>query len=118
MTTAVLEPIIEMYADKAYLINYLKKDTTMNKADMVARVAEKNDTSKAAAELLLKSVFDVLIEGIKSKERIEVQGLGIFTVELAPERKGRNPQTGEEMIIAPKNRVKFKPAKTLREGVL
>jgi len=89
----------------------------MTKNEIITAVAEKTDSTKTAAEMFYRAMSEAIVEGLLVSGRVEIQGLGIFEVSEAKERKGRNPQTGEGMVIPARNKVKFKPAKSLREKV-
>ena len=72
----------------------------MNKADLVAAMAEKAGVSKKDAEASLKAFTDVVAEELKKGEKIQLVGFGTFEVSERAARTGRNPQTGAEMTIA------------------
>ena len=89
----------------------------MNKADLVAKIAQDNGLSKAVAEGTLNSMMEGVREALKSGESITLVGFGTFSVSKRAARKGRNPQSGEEIQIPAKNVVKFKAGKGLSEAV-
>jgi DNA-binding protein HU-beta len=89
----------------------------MNKADLVAKIAGDNGLSKATAGKVLKSVIEGIGNALKNGDRVTLIGLGTFSVSKRAARKGRNPRTGEEIQIPPKNVVKFKAGKGLKELV-
>lgn len=72
----------------------------------------KKDASKSV-EAVLEAIAGALREG----EKVQLIGFGNFEVKDKPERKGRNPRTGEEMIIPARKSVSFKAGKQLREEV-
>ena len=72
----------------------------MNKADLVAAMAEKAGVSKKDAEASLKAFTDVVAEELKKGEKIQLVGFGTFEVSERAARTGRNPQTGAEMSTA------------------
>ena len=67
----------------------------MNKAELVAAMAEKTELSKKDAEAALKAFTDVVAEELKKREKIQLVGFGTFEVSERAERTGRNPQTGK-----------------------
>ena len=79
----------------------------MNKADLVAAMAEKAGVSKKDAEASLKAFTDVVAEELKKGEKIQLVGFGTFEVSERAARTGRNPQTGAEMTIAASKAPKF-----------
>ena len=89
----------------------------MNKAELVAAMAEKADLSKKDAEAALKAFTDVITEELKKGEKVQLVGFGTFEVSERAERIGRNPQSGEEMIIAASKAPKFKAGKALKDMI-
>lgn len=88
-----------------------------NKAELVERVASKTNLTKkdvtAAVEALFETIQDVLSEG----EKVQVIGFGTFEVRDRAARKGRNPQTGEEIEISASKVPGFKAGKALKDAV-
>ena len=89
----------------------------MNKAELVAAMAEKTELSKKDAELALKAFTEVVAEELKKGEKIQLVGFGTFEVSERKAREGRNPQTGEIMPIAASKAPKFKAGKALKDLV-
>ncbi|MBQ7677012.1 MAG: HU family DNA-binding protein, partial [Lachnospiraceae bacterium] len=87
----------------------------MNKAELVAAMADKAGISKKDAESALKAFTDVVAEELKKGEKIQLVGFGTFEVSKRAARTGRNPQTGEEMKIAASVAPKFKAGKALKD---
>ena len=85
----------------------------MNKAELVAAMAEKTELSKKDAELALKAFTEVVAEELKKGEKIQLVGFGTFEVSERAARTGRNPQTGAEMTIAASKAPKFKAGKDI-----
>ena len=89
----------------------------MNKAELVAAMAEKTELSKKDAEAALKAFTDVVAEELKKGEKIQLVGFGTFEVSERAERTGRNPQTGAEMVIPASKAPKFKAGKALKDMI-
>jgi len=89
----------------------------MNKAELVAKMAEKAELSKKDAELALNAFADIIGETLKAGDKIQLVGFGTFEVSERAARTGRNPQTGEEMTIAAAKAPKFKAGKALKDMV-
>ena len=87
----------------------------MNKADLVAAMAEKAGVSKKDAEASLKAFTDVVAEELKKGEKIQLVGFGTFEVSERAAREGRNPRSGEVMHIAASKAPKFKAGKALKD---
>lgn len=89
----------------------------MNKAELVAAIADKAELSKKDAEAALKAFTDVVTEELQKGEKIQLVGFGTFEVSERAARTGRNPQTGEEMTIPASKAPKFKAGKALKDLV-
>ena len=89
----------------------------MNKADLVDAMAAKAELSKKDAEKALKAFEEVVTEELKNGGKVQLVGFGTFEVSERAERMGRNPQTGEDMIIAASKAPKFKAGKALKDAV-
>ncbi len=89
----------------------------MNKAELVAAIADKASLSKKDAGAALEAFKDVVSEELKKGEKIQIIGFGTFEVSERAARTGRNPQTGEEMTIPASKAPKFKAGKALKDLV-
>ncbi len=89
----------------------------MSKAELVEKIASQAGLTKADSERAVNAFVDVVTATLKAGEEISLVGFGSFSVGQRAARQGRNPQTGEEITIAAKNVVKFKPGKSLRDSV-
>ena len=89
----------------------------MNKMELVSAIAEKSDLSKRDTEAALNAFTDIVAEELKKGEKIQLVGFGTFEVSERAERTGRNPQTGEEMVIPASKMPKFKVGKLLKDSI-
>lgn len=89
----------------------------MNKADLVSAMAEKSGLTKKDAEKALNAFIDSVTEALSKKDKVQLVGFGTFEVRERSARKGRNPQTGEEIDIPAANIPVFKAGKALRDGI-
>ena len=89
----------------------------MNKAELVAAIAEKTELSKKDSEKVLKAFVDVVTEELTKGEKIQLVGFGTFEVAERSAREGRNPQTGATMKIPASKAPKFKAGKALKDAV-
>lgn len=89
----------------------------MTKADMIKtmREAEGGQSSKAGMERAFEALFNLITDGMKSGEKVAIRNFGTFEMTDAKEREGRNPQTGEKMIIPAKKRAKFTAAQAMKD---
>ena len=88
----------------------------MNKGDLVNEVAKVLSTRKEA-QAAVDCVFSTITRALKKKDTVALIGFGTFKVAQRKARKGRNPQTGEEIKIKTKKVAKFVPGKTLKDAV-
>jgi DNA-binding protein HU-beta len=89
----------------------------MNKADMVTKVAEKSDLTKKDAEKAIGAFVDTVTETLSHGDKVQLVGFGTFEVRQRAERKGRNPQTREEITIPASKAPVFKPGKALKDTI-
>ena len=89
----------------------------MNKAELVAAIAEKTELSKKDSEKALKAFIDVVTEELKKGEKVQLVGFGTFETSKRAAREGRNPQTGKTMKIEACKAPKFKAGKALKDAV-
>ena len=90
----------------------------MNKGQLIELVAKDTGTSKAATARVIDSVFANIQKGLKKDKKVQLIGFGTFDVRKRKARKGRNPQTGEQIKIPAKRVCKFRLAKSLKDAVL
>ena len=89
----------------------------MNKAELIAKIAEESKLTKKAAETALDA-FVTSVEGaLKKGEKVQLVGFGTFEVRKRAARKGRNPQTKAEIKIPASKAPVFKAGKALKELV-
>lgn len=89
----------------------------MNKAELVAAVADKAGISKKDAEAAVKAFTDVVTEELKKGEKIQMVGFGTFEVSERAARVGRNPRTKKEIKIPASKAPKFKAGKALKDAI-
>ena len=89
----------------------------MNKAELIANVAEKTGLTKADTTKTLSGLIDTISETLASGEKVTFVGFGTFGVSNMAARKGRNPQTGKAIDIPARKKPAFKAGKQLKELV-
>lgn len=89
----------------------------MNKGELIGKVAENANLTKAQASDAVNSVLDAIRSSLKDGDKVAILGFGTYSVTNRPARTGRNPKTGEAMQIKAKNVIKFKPGKDLAASV-
>ncbi|WCK56073.1 HU family DNA-binding protein [Aneurinibacillus sp. Ricciae_BoGa-3] len=89
----------------------------MNKTELIAKVSETAELTKKDATKAVEAVFDAIAEALKAGDKVQLIGFGNFEVRERAARKGRNPQTGEEIEISASKVPAFKPGKALKEDI-
>ncbi|MDR1409594.1 MAG: HU family DNA-binding protein [Oscillospiraceae bacterium] len=89
----------------------------MNKAELIAAVAEKQGVAKTQAAVAVEAVFGAIEDALKAGDRVQLVGFGTFEVKDRPARKGQNPKTGEKIDIPASKAPVFKAGKSLKELV-
>ena len=89
----------------------------MNKAELIAVLAEKTGETKKSAEATLNAFVDVVTEALAKGDKVQLVGFGSFEVRKRAARKGRNPQTKEEIKIPASKAPVFKAGKALKDIV-
>ena len=86
----------------------------MTKADIVECIYERVGFSKKEAADVVESIFEVVKLRLENGEKVKISGFGNFLIRDKTARRGRNPQTNEEIIIARRRVLTFKPSQVLR----
>jgi integration host factor subunit beta len=89
----------------------------MTKADLVDEMTALGDLTRRDGEVIVETLFDSIIDALKSNDKVEVRGFGSFRSRQRKPRTGRNPKTGESVAVPAKRVPYFKPSKELRDLV-
>ncbi len=90
----------------------------MTKSELIARLAERYPQLVAKdADFAVKTILDAMTDALARGQRIEIRGFGSFSLNRRPPRIGRNPKSGEKVMVPEKRVPHFKPGKDLRERV-
>lgn len=89
----------------------------MTKADIVEKIYEKVGFSKKESAELVETVFDLIKSTLEEGDKIKIAGFGNFVVKEKSDRRGRNPQTGEEITIVARKILTFKPSQVLKSAI-
>ena len=89
----------------------------MTKAELISQIAGKTGLTKKAVEEVLDEAFAQIKKAVKKEKRFAYPDFGTFTVKKRKARKGRNPQTGEEIKIPASKTVGFKPAPSFKNSL-
>ncbi len=89
----------------------------MNKTDLISEVAARTGMTKKEIEKVVNAFFSTIEGTLKSGNKVQLIGFGTFEVRDRRARKGRNPQTGEEISIPAARVPAFKAGKALKDAV-
>jgi integration host factor subunit alpha len=89
----------------------------MTKADIVETIYEKIGFSRKESAEIVDLVFNLIKETLETGDKIKISGFGNFVVREKQSRKGRNPQTGQEIQISARRVLTFKPSQILRKAL-
>ncbi|MBP1684976.1 MAG: DNA-binding protein [Deltaproteobacteria bacterium] len=90
----------------------------MTKSQLVQKLADAADVSKKQADAVLQTLVEVTVGSVRRGDPVKIPGLGTFRKVQTKARMGRNPQTGEQIKIPARKKVRFSVAKTFKEAVL
>ncbi len=89
----------------------------MTKADLVENIYQKTGFSKKDSADIVETVFDLIKTTLEEGEKIKIAGFGNFVVKEKATRRGRNPQTGDEIKISSRRILTFKPSQVLKNSI-
>jgi len=95
------------------LLSTFFKKTTMNKAELINKIAEDSGITKTQANVALDSFVEAVTKTLKGGGKVTLVGFGTFSVSKRAARNGRNPQTGEVIKIKARKVARFKAGKEL-----
>lgn len=89
----------------------------MTKADLVESIYQKTGFSKKDSADIVETVFDLIKSTLEEGEKLKIAGFGNFVVKEKATRRGRNPQTGDEIKISSRRILTFKPSQVLKNSI-
>ncbi len=87
----------------------------MNTSELIAKLSETHDVSKAQAKSIVDDILKDIVEAAASGAEVSLPGFGKFKVKTTPEREGRNPGSGEKIKIAASKKLTFASAKSVKD---
>lgn len=87
----------------------------MTKTDFISKVAEKSGYTKKDSKEVIELVLESITEAIAEEGELRLSGFGVFELAESAAREGRNPQTGEAMMIPAKKRMAFRCAQNVKD---
>ncbi len=89
----------------------------MTKVDIVDKIYEKVGLPKSEVTKIVETIFDTLKETLQREDKMMISGFGNFVIRVKKARRGRNPQTGDNLEIAPRRVLTFKSSPVLKAGL-
>lgn len=90
---------------------------TITKKDLCEKVAQRTDNQNVKVKEDIQTFLEEIVNELSQGNRIELRDFGVFEIRKRAARKARNPRTGEEAFVPPRNAVIFKVGKLMREKV-
>ncbi len=90
---------------------------TLTKKDLVEAVSERNGYTKRHVTAVVETLLEIMKKTFESGEDVLISGFGKFCIKDKEERRGRNPATGEDLMLAPRKVVTFKCSGKLRDKI-
>lgn len=93
------------------------EEVDMTKTDLISKMADEAGITKVTAEKALNSFISAVTDALAKGDKITLVGFGTFSVAERAEREGRNPRTGDKLVIEASKVVKFKAGSKLKDAV-
>jgi integration host factor subunit alpha len=90
---------------------------TVTKAHIVENLFGKNIFTKTESAQIIETLFEIVKDSLEKGDDVLISGFGKFSVKEKNQRRGRNPQTGAPILLAPRKVVTFKCSGVLRERI-
>jgi len=87
----------------------------MTRRELITKTARETRYSYNESSIILRSALDIIVDSLKHDEKVVLTGFGTFQMHWRQERKGRNPATGEDIILKARKAVHFTVGKTLKK---
>ena len=88
----------------------------MTKVDIIAAIVDRTGFTVKDCHQIFDNIFDIMSLTLETGEQLKIAGFGVFTVKSKNIRKGRNPQTGDDIQIAPRKVLRFRASSVLKKG--
>jgi integration host factor subunit beta len=89
----------------------------MTRAELIDDVAHQSSLTRRQSEVIVDAVFTAILGSLRRGDKIELRGFGSFRIRQRGSRSGRNPKTGEGVLVPPRKVPFFKAGKELRDLV-
>jgi integration host factor subunit beta len=94
-----------------------RENRLVTKKEIVKQISEELGLTQLKTKEIVQKTFDAIVGTLLTEKRIELRNFGVFEVKRRKARKARNPRTGDQVDVDPKNVVIFKPGKEMEERV-
>jgi integration host factor subunit alpha len=94
-----------------------RRKREMTKVDIVESIYEKVGFSKKEVAKIVEYIFDIIKESLINEDKIKISGFGNFVIRKKKSRRGRNPQTGDDIEITARRILTFKPSQVLKAAL-
>lgn len=91
--------------------------STVTKKDLIDRLASRHNIARADVKAVLQGLLEEITEELAEGNRLEFRDFGVFEVRVSAARKAKNPKTRESVYVPPRQTVKFKPGRQMRQRV-
>lgn len=89
----------------------------MNKSQLMRFMAQHSELKQKDANAIINIITDAITKSLSEGDQVNLPGFGTFALSYHPEKLGRNPKTGEQLVIPGANKIAFKPGKKLKEAI-
>ena len=89
----------------------------MTKIDIVEKLYAKLNLPKKEVDKVVETIFDIIKETFQQEDKLMISAFGDFIIRNKKARRGRNPQTGSDIMISPRRVLTFKPSPLLKAGL-
>ncbi len=89
----------------------------MTKAELIEEVSQSGAPTRKDSEVIVETIFSSIVGALRAGDKVEIRGFGSFRVRQRQGRTGRNPKTGEPVLVPARRVAFFKPSKELRDGI-
>ena len=89
----------------------------MTKAELIEEVSRVVEMTRKDSEVIVEAIFDSVVRALRTGDKIEIRGFGSFRTRQRQSRVGRNPKTGDEVPIAPRRVLVFRPSHVLKAQI-
>lgn len=89
----------------------------MNKAELINKLSDRLSVPQNTCRYYLNTLLEIMGDNLETEDYLTLQGFGTFNIWKQTKRAGRNPRTGQTVMIQPRNSIKFKPGKALLKKI-